>query len=36
MSELPIMKPYINGQYIDSKSEKFNKKICSPKEMVQI
>ena len=24
MSELPIMKPYINGQYIDSKSEKFN------------
>lgn len=24
MSELPIMKPYINGEYIDSKSEKFN------------
>ena len=24
MSELPIMKPYINGQYIASKSEKFN------------
>ena len=24
MSTLPIMKPYINGQYIDSKSEKFN------------
>ena len=24
MSNLPIMKPYINGQYIDSKSEKFN------------
>ena len=24
MSELPIMKLYINGQYIDSKSEKFN------------
>ncbi len=24
MSELPIMKPYINGKYIDSKSEKFN------------
>ena len=21
---LPIMKPFINGQYIDSKSEKFN------------
>ena len=24
MSELPIMKPYITGEYIDSKSEKFN------------
>lgn len=24
MSNLPIMKPYIGGQYIDSKSEKFN------------
>ena len=24
MSNLPIMKPYINGQFIDSKSEKFN------------
>ena len=24
MSNLPIMKPYINGQYIDSKSDKFN------------
>jgi len=24
MSNLPIMKPYINGEYIDSKSEKFN------------
>ncbi|MBE5812016.1 MAG: CoA-acylating methylmalonate-semialdehyde dehydrogenase [Clostridiales bacterium] len=24
MSNLPIMKPFINGQYIDSKSEKFN------------
>lgn len=24
MSELPIMKPYINGEFIDSKSEKFN------------
>lgn len=24
MSELPIMKPYIGGQWIDSKSEKFN------------
>ena len=24
MAELPILKPYINGEYIDSKSEKFN------------
>ncbi len=24
MSELPIMKPYIGGEWIDSKSEKFN------------
>ncbi len=24
MSELPIMKPFIGGEYIDSKSEKFN------------
>ena len=24
MSNLPIMKPYIGGQFIDSKTEKYN------------